>query len=325
MKIAIIGAGMAGLSAGLALREAGHQVQLFDKGRGPGGRMSRRREGELEFDHGAQYFTARDPAFLQQVRAWVTEGVVAPWNPAIGECERRILTAKETDQPVRYVGTPGMNEPIRAMVRDLDVTFGCRITSLDRSGEGWTLQADPGCADGTFDAVLVTVPADQAVPLLKPAPALAEQAARIRMLPCWAVMTAFHAPLDVPYDGIFFNSGSLAWAARNSSKPGRPTVEAWVLHGSAAWSMSNIEMPPEYVAQYLLDSFFRNTTLIPVDPVFIKAHRWRYALPEAPLFDGFGFDAETRIGMAGDWCNGARIEGAWLSGRLAANAILRAS
>ncbi|MEL6486923.1 MAG: FAD-dependent oxidoreductase, partial [Pseudomonadota bacterium] len=35
--IAIIGAGMAGLACASALTAAGHKVQVFDKGRGPGG------------------------------------------------------------------------------------------------------------------------------------------------------------------------------------------------------------------------------------------------------------------------------------------------
>ena len=43
MRIAIIGAGMAGLSCADALRDEGHEIALFDKGRGPGGRMSTRR------------------------------------------------------------------------------------------------------------------------------------------------------------------------------------------------------------------------------------------------------------------------------------------
>ena len=38
MSIAIIGAGMAGISCARALREAGREVVLFDKGRAAGGR-----------------------------------------------------------------------------------------------------------------------------------------------------------------------------------------------------------------------------------------------------------------------------------------------
>ena len=61
MQFAIIGAGMAGIACADALQAAGHAVAVFDKGRGPGGRMSTRRMetplGTVAFDHGAQYFT----------------------------------------------------------------------------------------------------------------------------------------------------------------------------------------------------------------------------------------------------------------------------
>ena len=81
MRIAIIGAGMAGLSCARQLEATGHRVSLFDKGRAPGGRMAVRRVdtalGEASFDHGAQYLTARDSEFVAQVDAWTAAGVVA--------------------------------------------------------------------------------------------------------------------------------------------------------------------------------------------------------------------------------------------------------
>ena len=38
-RIAIIGAGIAGATAARALADTGHAVTLFEKARGPGGRM----------------------------------------------------------------------------------------------------------------------------------------------------------------------------------------------------------------------------------------------------------------------------------------------
>jgi len=51
-----------------------------------------------------------------------------------------------------------------------------------------------------------------------------------------------------------------------------------------------------------------------VEPLFVKAHRWRYSIAEAPLKCGSLWNAEERIGLCGDWCNSLRVEGAFLSG-----------
>ena len=81
--VAVVGAGIAGLAAARALRAAGHSVIVFDKGRGPGGRASSRRAEPFAFDHGAQYFTVRDPRFQTVVDALRDRGVVAPWTGRI--------------------------------------------------------------------------------------------------------------------------------------------------------------------------------------------------------------------------------------------------
>lgn len=62
-RIAIIGSGLAGLTAARTLMQAGHEVTVFEKSRGVGGRMSTRQTEFGSFDHGAQYFTVRDDRF----------------------------------------------------------------------------------------------------------------------------------------------------------------------------------------------------------------------------------------------------------------------
>ena len=62
--IAIIGTGLAGLSAAQALHAAGLPVELFDKSRGSGGRMASKRSDAGSLDLGAQYFTARDLSLI---------------------------------------------------------------------------------------------------------------------------------------------------------------------------------------------------------------------------------------------------------------------
>ena len=79
----IIGAGIAGLSCATSLQSLGHNVLVVEKSRGVAGRMSTRRGDDWQCDHGAQYFTARDPVFAAEVGRWMQAGVAALWSPRI--------------------------------------------------------------------------------------------------------------------------------------------------------------------------------------------------------------------------------------------------
>lgn len=128
--IAIIGAGIAGITAAKRLRSAGYRVTVFEKSRGIGGRMTTRRAGVRRFDHGAQYFTARHAAFQAQIRSWRETGRVADWSGG------------------GLVGAPAMNAPVKALADGLDVRTGCPVGSLRRRLEGWQIAIAPGGAGG---------------------------------------------------------------------------------------------------------------------------------------------------------------------------------
>jgi hypothetical protein len=314
--ILVIGGGMAGLAAATALAQAGRRVTVLDKGRGPGGRMAARRVAiggaEVSFDHGAQYFTARDPAFRAAVVAWEAAGVAARW-PAAGDDA--------------WVGTPGMNAPIRAMAAPLAVHWNMRAERLCRDGALWRVAV--GEETLTAATVLVCVPAEQAAVLLaEAAPDLAALASGVQSAPCWAVMAAFDAPLPIPADTIRSDSGPISWAARNSAKPGRGgdkggSTETWVIHASPARSRAVIDLPKEAAAAALLADFFAAAGIPPAAPLHLDAHRWLYALPEARKGEGPRFDPHLGIGIAGDWLHSPRVEGAWLSGRALAAMVLQ--
>ena len=109
-------------------------------------------------------------------------------------------------------------------------------------------------------------------------------------------------------------------AARDSSKPGRPSGETWLLHATAEWSEAHIEATPEAVADTLLRAF---AELGAPPPEAWTAHRWRYADTEPPLDACHVWDVDRRIGLCGDWLNGGKVEGAWLSGRSLAQDVLQ--
>ncbi len=319
-SVAVIGAGMAGVTAARLLSERGYPVRIFDKGRGIGGRMSTRREGDCAFDHGCQFFTVRDDRFRSYVEAWQDAGLVSPWRHRIANCDRGDITVLR-DDTVRYVGVPGMNAMIKGMAEGLSIQLATRIVEINETDEGWRLVADSGPVDDAFDMVIVTAPAEQSSDLLKAAPALQAKAASVRMQPCWAVMAMFEFELDAPFEAAFVRNSPLVWVANGGSKPGRAAHEAWVLHASPAWSRAHLDDKPDAVIAQLLRAFYEALGIKDVDPSVTLAHRWRYAAPENALDCGFLWDAELNIGAAGDWCLNARVENAFLSGFLLADHI----
>ena len=323
-RVLIVGAGVSGLSAAQSLASSGFEVRVVDKGRAPGGRISSRIGDFGTFDHGAQYFTARDPRFEARIKSWRAAGITAVWDGRIGVAKQGALTAKTGDQPVRYVGVPSMRAIALHQARMLDVKNGVRVTTLERRDRRWHAAVADGDPLGPVDAVLVTAPSEQATHLLTSAPALAAAAGRVRHAPCWAAMVAFDTAVDVPFDGLFVHDSPLSWIARDSTKPGRPSGERWVLHAGPAWSEPHIEDAPESVAQTLLTAFFDAIGQPAIKPSHLVAHRWRYALAEPPIDRGCLFDADLCIGAAGSWLHGARVEGAYLSGIAAATRIREA-
>lgn len=315
MNTLIIGAGMAGLSCAAALQSQGHQVVVVEKSRSVSGRMSTRRTNDWQCDHGAQYFTAREPVFAAEVARWVAAKVAALWSANIA-----VLGDQDAHQSdaglLRYVGQPRMTSPAHFLAETLTVQTHTTVTALVRSTHvaGWHIQTlEHGLRQERFDAVLLAIPAPQAKNLLAGhQPLLAALSAQTVMRGSWAMMLQFDAPLPLPFDAAFVNTEPLRWVSRDSSKPGRNGKETWLLHANASWSEAHIEDESDVVAQSLVQAFI---DIGGVEPDTWAIHRWRYADTLKPLMVGSLWDSPTGLGVCGDWLHGGKVEGAWLSGR----------
>ena len=321
VRIGIIGAGLAGLAAASVLDSPGRAVTLFDKGRGPGGRMSTRRgPNGRQFDHGAQFFTARDPNFAAHVEAWVDQGVAAPWRAKFASI--RALSDGPVTEPfvpsaTRYVGTPSMSAVLRAEAQAHTVSWGVKVEHSKLSDGRWAIMAEDGSDLGVFEGLVFAVPAPQAQALL--ARTSLEPAIRSAQLsPCWSVMAAFDEPLDLPFDAAEIEGWALSWVARDNSKPGRPGGECWVLQASPDATRDCLEAPAPEMARHFFEAFraLVGPEFVP-EPVQLTAHRWRYARAEEAVGEPALVDADRRVAICGDWLLEPRVEGAWMSGRAA--------
>ncbi len=253
-----------------------------------------------------------------------TRGAAAPW-PGFGATE------------ARWIGVPGMSALPAEMAallstRGVILHFERHAAFLHQTQGGWTVRhmdarsvrpgsvmSEGGEVSARYDAVVLAIPAPQAIPLLG-ALAHADVTAlqSVRYAPCWAVMAAFSERL-ARADAQKYDDGPLRWVARQGALPGRPaTPDAWVLHASPAWSRENLERAADEVAAEVLAAF------APTAPptLCLSAHRWRYALVETPLGRPCLWDENASLGVCGDFCLGPRIEAAWQSGAALASAVV---
>lgn len=214
-----------------------------------------------------------------------------------------------------------MTAPGRFLADALPLALQCTVSAITRTAQGWALRTqEQGDVPERFDALVLAVPAPQAVPLLNAvAPDVAAVAGQARMRACWTLLLRYDTPLQLPLDAAFINQGPLRWVARDQSKPGRlPAPDTWVLHASADWSQAHVEADAEEVASAMLAAF---ADLGAPAPQAWTAHRWRYADTEPALHLEHCWDRHRQLGLCGDWLNGGKVEGAWLSGHGLARAM----
>ena len=331
--MAIVGAGIAGLACARELVLAGHDVEVFEKSRGPGGRMptrwlNRDLNPPVGFDHGTQYFQASAPAFLNLLAQAEAAGAAAQWGGKVVNLGYGLTTPHEGGS-VRWVGTPGMASLARFMSHNLNLALQCRVADICRVGDKYQLTLH--LADGTvqvkhgFDAVVSAVPAEQVVPLFeKLHEPLSSMAAGVHSNITWSLMLTPREALKVDFDGAFVADSPLGWICRDSSKPGRAMGDRWLLQSTADWSRLHKDYSSEEVCKVLLDVFCNVTGQRVEDPLAISAHRWLYSLPSNPLGISCHWDQVAMLGACGDWLNGARVEDAFLSGHALGHQMLNA-
>lgn len=315
---AVIGAGMAGLVCARRLFAAGQKVTVLEQSRDLGGRLATHRVGKLSFDHGAQYVVARDPQLQDYLELAKTTGFAEFWAPSGADLPR-------SEQWV--VGVPSMNALLRPLAAGLNVRRGLKVVSCRRRAEEWWLTSTSGDELGPFGTLVLAIPAPQAIELLSELTddAFDSRLHQVRMAPCWAVMAGFPQRIGVSVDVLSGESGTLAWAARDGSKPGRKSPhECWVLHATPQWSRQHLDLPRKEVAQSLLSEF--ELLLGPMSHgVWLAAHLWRYARVEQSLGEPCLWNPVLQLGLCGDWCLDARAEAAWLSGTTLAGKMLGVS
>ena len=308
-SFAIVGAGLAGLTCAHTLKEAGISSLLFDKARGPGGRLASRRRLDTTLDLGCQALSARQPEFRQQLEDWEHQGLVQPWQ----------------EQADHWCALPRMSALTRSLAEKQELMTSTRIQRLMRQEDGsWMLDDERGQLWGPFKGVILATPASQAAPLLQPlSTSLYASVQAVEEQPLW--VGYFIAPPGLQPGKSLLQPASpeLRRITCLNGKPGQASdLQRWVVEASPEWSRVHLEATAAEVASALFELFKQEAGSSACSRLLLlEAHRWLYGQAVNPLGVGYLSDPALRLYVIGDYCQGSDAEAAWNSGRLLGKAL----
>lgn len=311
-RIAIIGAGVAGLSTAQLL--SGHDVVVFEKSWRPGGRVTSRTYDECTFDHGAQFFTVRTPAFSEFISPLVQAKVIEPWQARFVEIENnQVISSRQwSKDPAHYVGVPTMSEIGQYLARDLNVHYNIKIDCLDDSPEGWRLTDQSGGSYAGFDWVTLALPAFQAKELIQDHMPEWSALSAVNMQGCYSYMLGFDQEIDLGFEAALVKKKNISWISVNRSKPGREGKTTLLVHSTNRWADGHMGLHLDEVKSVLRREL---ESIIDIPkPIFEDIHRWRFANHQKHAMQTF-VDPKKRLAVCGDWCHQGRIEAAFLSSK----------
>lgn len=315
MNVAVIGAGMAGLTVARRLQAAGRTVTVFDKSKGTGGRLASRSLNEGWVDHGAPYFSADNSRFADFLPGAISPDHLQRWEPTV-------KGALGTDEKVHFIGVPRNSAVTRALLGDLTFQPSTRIGRLEKSSAGWELYNDGESLLGSWDQVVVAAPAPQALALVRDHATLAGQISRAKMEPSWVVALQTADRQKNLADVSIAPHPALRRITFNTAKKGRGAKNVYLVQATKEWSMEHLEEAPDRVGQKL-KAIFCHIVPDAVDCTILLTHRWRYAFTEQAVGEACLWDSKHNLGACGDWCLGRRVEDAWQSGEALALEMLR--
>ncbi len=313
----VIGAGISGLLIARQIHDAGRNVRVLEKGRGFGGRMATRRMGGGRFDHGAQYFTVRDPRFQFWVDRWMAAGIVRKWFCGFTE-------ERNSEGHPRYIGIRGISDIGKWLSEGIQVSRETQAKELRWNDPGWTVRTDSG-AVYSADQLIITTPVPQALELLDgcgvafPAEAF-EALNAVQYEKTLAVMAHLDGPSALPsFGGVKVKESPLVWLADNQRK-GISDTPAVTLHSDSVFAQTHWDSPDELRGNLLIDSAKR---YLGAEVTHFTCHRWGYARPKQTYGSPFFHHPPSGLLLAGDGFGGGLVEGAALSAINAGGVLLR--
>ena len=313
-KVAVIGSGLSGITIASLIKKK-NNVEIFEKSRNVGGRMSTRKEPPFTFDHGAQFFKIKTNEFQNFVSELVTEKIIRPWNFRLayfdGNNLEKIKIIKNEDK--FFVGTPNMDSIVKYKSKNCKVILNTKIEKIFKKNDKWYLSDQNKKNYGNYDWIILSLPAEQSLKLITQEVSFYSSLKKIKMRSCFSLMIGMNEKLRLNFDAAFIENNDIAWFAVNSSKPCRKRNQSLLINSTYEYAFKNINSPEDQIIKHLLNvtsGLLRNDLS---NSELIKLHKWRYVEAKKSPNENYFIDQKKKIAICGDWLVNSRVEGAFTS------------
>jgi renalase len=331
LDFAIIGAGIAGLTAASKMSGEGCKVAVFEKARGTGGRLSSKRvttaNGEfMAFDLGCASITGQSEAFSDQLEDWHLKGVVEPWC-----LDHQDLT--------HYVAVPRNSALTRYLGKELECHFSTRVSSIHRVNGIWHIftienEDEDEKLLAMAKNVIIAAPPAQTFDLLPNGSPLKSEFEKVEVGAQWVMGLEIGNALSGSYPMQYPQSDLIYSISQESRKPGRRDNESHSendlgpiilqIQARSDWTSNHLDSSQEEVIT-ALSAELERCIQQPLEVINAYAHRWLYSCISQGLDtrEGYLWD-ESGLGVIGDYFNKDfhGVEAAWLSGRQIASWLM---
>jgi predicted NAD/FAD-dependent oxidoreductase len=344
-EIAIVGAGIAGLTCAKQLQATGRRVVVLEKSRGVGGRVATRRLQDTCVDHGTCDLSLKHQSPpSQQFESFVNQLLAAKilhvWTDTVHQMDKdgNLSEPDVTDRAPRYVAASGMSAIAKFLASDLDLRLNQRVEQLHWQGDRWQLVTigEPS-GEITAKVLVMAIPAPQAIVLLQPLAellpvAFLDQLKSVHFFPCLSVMAGYAAKQQQAWFNQYPNVKAIGcsrhpdfgWIGVDSTKRSDANQTIFVFQSSAGFAepyLAAIDLQP--AGWQLLNRAAKQLAPWLNAPEWLQVHRWRYAFPRTPLSTLCLAAEPLPLICAGDWCGGQKVEAAMRSGLASADQILQ--
>ena len=308
----VIGSGISGATIANLLNKK-FQVNLYDKGRGPGGRASFKRvKGQIGFDHGTQYFSPKTIEFKKFTKRLIKIKILKKWS---GNHIFLNSKKKENKKHIKIIGKKGNNDICKFLLKKVKCFYQSEVKKIYYKNKLWFLLFTDGKIR-TYKGVILTCPFPQLKKLSEKFINNTFIKRKLKMDANITVMIAIKKNKKSP-SSFLFDDPVLGWAGNeNTKKRFKSKYDLWTLQSTFKWANKNINKNKKNLkknSKILIDKFFKLTKIKKTKVIYSINHGWKYSSNSKPLKIRSYWDPQKKIGVCGDWFIGPRLESGWIS------------